>query len=224
MRSRLAVAGIDSHVRGTSAEMAFGLGGAPTISGLRVEIAEEMLDEAERILAEDERVRELAGDWLCGKCSEQNDATFEFCWNCTKERGPSDAKIPNIKPIAAPESLVRDHAAVNTSATLDASKKPNPYQPVLITDGDNAKPRLPSSVVAPDEHVESVLRKLYRLSCVSLMMLPTPLVLFSLYQVSSVPRSIKNHPIAPPRLRRLLIMNLIIAALMLLFWLAMLIA
>jgi len=25
-------------------------------------------------------------DWTCQNCSEQNDASFEFCWNCQSER------------------------------------------------------------------------------------------------------------------------------------------
>ncbi|MGK0499231.1 MAG: hypothetical protein ACJAYG_000865 [Oceanicoccus sp.] len=26
-----------------------------------------------------------AAEWLCSQCKEQNDASFEFCWNCQGE-------------------------------------------------------------------------------------------------------------------------------------------
>lgn len=223
LRSRLEVAGIESHVRGTSAETAFGLGGAPTISGLRIEVADDVLEAAQQVLEDDDRVREVAGDWVCGQCSEQNDATFEICWNCRKERGPGDAKvvadIPVINPVAAPESQVQDRLDGQTSS-MDLLKKPNPYQPILIPNDRDGKVPLKPSGVASDEYVDALLKNLYRLSCVSLMLLPIPLVLFTLYQVCSVPEAIKNHPAAPPRLRRYLLFNLTITFLMLLFWLS----
>jgi len=25
-------------------------------------------------------------DWVCAACGEENDTSFEFCWNCQKER------------------------------------------------------------------------------------------------------------------------------------------
>lgn len=24
--------------------------------------------------------------WICGKCHEQNDASFDYCWNCQQEK------------------------------------------------------------------------------------------------------------------------------------------
>lgn len=27
-----------------------------------------------------------SAEWTCGNCNEKNDASFEVCWNCQKER------------------------------------------------------------------------------------------------------------------------------------------
>ena len=29
---------------------------------------------------------ENAAEWVCSQCSEENDASFEVCWNCQHER------------------------------------------------------------------------------------------------------------------------------------------
>lgn len=28
-----------------------------------------------------------AEEWLCGHCNEKNDASFELCWNCKRDKG-----------------------------------------------------------------------------------------------------------------------------------------
>ncbi|KAA1259278.1 hypothetical protein LF1_18080 [Rubripirellula obstinata] len=221
LRGRLAVAGIDTFVRGTSIETAFGLGGAPTSSGLRVEIAKRDVDAALAIMAEDQRIREVAGDWICSRCDEENDAAFEFCWKCQKERGPNDTKqnpsAPEINPIAAPESNVAK------SIKLTTAEKANPYQPVLLE--PNAAPvdsGANSSSMIDDEKIDDTMRDLFRLACVSVLIIPIPLALYSVYRVMMLPDELQQHPRVQSRLRKYLFFYLLISTIVLAFWAAML--
>ena len=221
LRGRLAVAGIDVYVRGTSIEAAFGLGGAPTSSGLRVEIAKDDVDAALRVMEEDDRLREIAGDWICSRCDEDNDASFEFCWKCQKERGPNDTKqaasTPQIDPIAAPESN-----AAKSNMKVEAETV-NPYQPVLV-DAEAGYAKTPSTSTAEtdDEAIDNAMRDLFRLACVSVMIIPIPLAFYAVYRTLTLPAQVKQHPRVKRRLRGYLFFNGLIAVITVSFWAAIL--
>jgi hypothetical protein len=217
LRGRLAVAGIDVYVRGTSVEAAFGLGGAPTSSGLRVEIASDDVDAALAILAEDDRIREVAGAWVCPRCDEENEASFEVCWNCQKQRGPGDTKkspvSAQVNPITAPESLVARRAVV------DDKRSTNPYQPVLLEPQNTVvgtQRQYPTTL--SDETIDNLMRDFYRLACVSVLIVPIPLALYAVYRIWLLPTELKRHPDVRKRVRRYFLINVFVAAIVVSFW------
>lgn len=217
LRGRLAVAGIDVYVRGTSIEAAFGLGGAPTSSGMRVEIARGDVEAALAVIAEDDRLREVAGDWVCNRCDEENDATFEFCWKCQKERGPNDTKqiptAPQTNPITAPESNVAK------PIQRDSVDTANPYQPVLLESVAVDAVSLTSDAIAiHDETIDNALRDLFRLACVSVLIIPVPLALYAVYRTLVLPTELKQHPRVNARIRRYFLFNGFIGAIVVSFW------
>ena len=61
--------------------------------------------------------------WTCKKCSEENEDTFDSCWNCQTER--SDGHPPAASPITdePPEKqlFVEDAIAASVSSTLNQS-------------------------------------------------------------------------------------------------------
>jgi hypothetical protein len=217
LRGRLAVAGIDVYVRGTSVETAFGIGGAPTSSGLRVEIAKADAQAAIAIMAEDDRLREVAGDWICSRCDEQNDASFEFCWKCQKGRGPNDTKedrpVTQVNPITAPESSVAN------SVQLDESEPANPYRPILMEPGLVREPDHASSgSEINDETIDNTMRDLFKLACVSVMILPIPLGLYAMYRVIMLPDELKRHPRIQSRLRKYVFFYGLVSSIVIAFW------
>ncbi len=60
------------------------------LGGVKVEVAPEDYDRAVALLEDDESKAAIAGPWVCDRCREQNDATFELCWQCQKPRDDHD--------------------------------------------------------------------------------------------------------------------------------------
>ena len=219
LRGRLAVAGIDAFVRGTSIEAAFGLGGAPTSSGLRLEIAKDDVDAALQVIEQDDRLREIAGDWICSRCDEENDASFEFCWKCQKERGPNDTKQaatqPQVNPIASPESKTSDQKVSRKT------EKANPYRPVLVdAEAGQMGSDVAGELQVDDETIDNTLRSLFRLACVSAMIIPIPLAFYAVYRTLTLPAQIKRHLKVRRRFRGYLLCNGLLSLIVVAFWTA----
>ena len=95
LRDLLVAAGIEAQlgdeVMGTMAPYIVSGG---TLAAITVVVPEERLEEARGIVEEfAERAREAPRSaapefqpWECPCCHEQNDGTFDICWNCQSER------------------------------------------------------------------------------------------------------------------------------------------
>ena len=42
-------------------------------------------DKASKLIAELEASNQQGSPWMCSHCQEENDASFEICWNCGSE-------------------------------------------------------------------------------------------------------------------------------------------
>jgi hypothetical protein len=95
LRDVLVAAGIEAQlgdeVMGTMAPYIVAGG---TMAAIKVMVPEDRLEEARAILADfaGHRAGEPQPDaplfrpWECPCCHEQNDGTFDICWNCQSER------------------------------------------------------------------------------------------------------------------------------------------
>ena len=82
---------LGDEVMGTMAPYVIAAG---TTAAIKVLVLEDRLDDAKGIVAEfaeraaeqPERGGPAFQPWECSCCHEQNDGTFDICWNCQSER------------------------------------------------------------------------------------------------------------------------------------------
>lgn len=186
IQNLLAAAGIDSHVHGTDPAAALSMGGAPTNSLVRLQVAEKDYRRARAVLIEHEE--ELAGrqPWLCDRCEEPNGPGFEFCWNC--DAGRSERSVPDtLVKINADLEPVRDaDSPYSVPLTVPLANSQNPYRPV---DTCNAA-TIAHPIADSEDNVvayETAVRRSLLASITSLIIFP-PLVCFlAVYLLCNLP-------------------------------------
>lgn len=65
--------------------------GVPKLCEVRLLVPPAFRIAAERLVSEYQERRGAAvsaGDWTCSACGEDNDPSFEICWNCSGARKP----------------------------------------------------------------------------------------------------------------------------------------
>ena len=115
LSERLRNAGILAFVQGAEANLNLSYVGT-ALGGVRVQVPESELEVARRVIQEDEQQRQTAGAWRCPRCGEPNEASFDFCYSCSKARDTSGARDSSSDGVDEP--------------TLDA----NPYRSPAIVD------------------------------------------------------------------------------------------
>lgn len=183
IRIRLGVEDIHVFISGTDSATALSLGGAGTNRLVRVEVAEHQAKHAHRLLEEDaRRVLEL-GPWVCSKCEEQNEAAFELCWSCSKQRDGEDESEHATKSESL-ETAEDTAAESNRTAQYDL----NPYRPVLI----EGKPPSISDVYSRDsleaisEEMVGDIRRALLAAFTGAFLLPPILNLYSLFTLWNI--------------------------------------
>ena len=84
IRIRLAAEKIPVLITGTDPNHAWSLGGAPTSRPVRVEVKSSDLTRADTLLKQDRLRATQAESWICCRCHEKNEPTFDICWSCNK--------------------------------------------------------------------------------------------------------------------------------------------
>lgn len=84
IRIRLAAEQIPVLITGTDPNFALSLGGAPTSRPVRVEIEHSDFERADTLLKQDDLRARQAESWICFRCHEPNEPTFDVCWSCNK--------------------------------------------------------------------------------------------------------------------------------------------
>lgn len=89
---RLRAHGIDARTREDQGAVAFGELPADVLR-VDVYVPEDQLDSARELvrafLVDGASARESRGEpWTCPTCREENEATFEICWNCQSALHP----------------------------------------------------------------------------------------------------------------------------------------
>jgi len=187
LRNRLATEGIQSIVTGTDPVTALSFGGAGTNRLVRVEVAEKDYLRAAEILQADQWLRDTATAWICSRCDEQNEPTFEVCWSCNKKRDRADAPGRAVSDFDSHElepDFKSDTVTVaNDQAVLPRSE--NPYAPpVLIDRGGRSAAASQRLIESRSERVEIVkadVRRIFYASIMGLLFFPPLPNCYSLY-------------------------------------------
>lgn len=131
LRDRLESGGIPAFVQGAEANLSLSYVGT-ALGGVRVQVSEVDLEAARELIEADAYQRLTAGAWICPRCEEPNDASFDLCYSCSLPRSmaggdPHDGKskrqqrggTATAKPVTVP---------VETGGTVEPSSN-NPYHP-----------------------------------------------------------------------------------------------
>lgn len=89
LRIRLASAGIHAVVQGGQTATALSYVGS-AVGYPQVEVANDDYQSALAVLEADRVALATAGGWVCSRCDEYNEPSFDICWSCNKTRGPED--------------------------------------------------------------------------------------------------------------------------------------
>lgn len=127
IRTRLDAAGILAVINGAESNRMLSYVGT-ALGGVQLEVAPEDYDRAVQLLEDDEIKSAAAGPWVCQACREQNEATFELCWNCQKLRDQADhhGDLDEAVEAAAEAPLAQ------ASEPSDEPDDNNPYRPILL--------------------------------------------------------------------------------------------
>ncbi|MGB7346013.1 MAG: hypothetical protein WBD20_17480 [Pirellulaceae bacterium] len=173
LRTRLDAAGILSIVDGAEvASMFSNIGMA--LAKVQLKVAPEDYDRAVGILAEDERLRGELTAWSCVRCDEHNDASFELCWNCSKQRDDLDPQAlhHDAESTLGPMTTVADENGQRFSSSG------NPYAPTWV---ESRRPQSLNSnwkFATDDDAIEK--RRLIRVFFLVLILAIGMLILFLL--------------------------------------------
>ncbi len=88
IKNALSDAGIEARVIETPLLNAVGELPASAIAP-RIWVCAKDIERARKVVAELRshlQSTTLAEPWTCSRCGEQNEATFEICWNCQRDR------------------------------------------------------------------------------------------------------------------------------------------
>ncbi|MEE2936180.1 MAG: DUF2007 domain-containing protein [Planctomycetota bacterium] len=218
LRIRLAEAGIRAVITGTDMETALGLGGAGTMRLVRLEVATENAERATLILAEDEHMARTAGPWICSRCREQNAATFEVCWSCSKRR--LDENQQEQTDTFALQAAMAATTTPQTFPSHDSSEETesvNPDQSFFAETDDVSE----AILTRDDERIgtldEDVLRA-FRAAVVGAMVFPPLVSFYSLFLLIRLPADAYRKRTL--RVALLWILNLVLIASWTGFWIS----
>ncbi len=202
VRDRLAAADIRCYVKGTDMATALSLGGAATSKGVRLEVAPEDYERAIETLERDERVRQEAGGWCCGRCGEPNESSFEICWSCSKPRSEDDVRIDGHDS----ETRTTDQVSEGfgdlevESPKTNLPDDQNPYRPVLVDEANDSfkSNRRVTRVTVSSESLDDQVRQVMIAATASTLLFPP---LSTVYVISRL-RSLPPDAYLDPRRRK----------------------
>lgn len=214
LRIRLAEAGIRALVTGTDMETALGLGGAGTMRMVRLEVPTEDAERAIAILEEDRRKALEAGPWICERCHEQNEATFEVCWSCNKQRTDSDQR--GRRETTEPQTIPDEPLQVEV--TEPTTEDGNPYRPAAV---DSAPPK-PNGELTEElrDTLQVEVRRAFRAAVIGSFIFPPLINFYSLYLLLALPPTAFQTPGLRGRVIMIAALDLVLIAGWTAWWLS----
>ena len=225
IRIRLKVENIDAFISGTDAATALSLGGAGTDRLVRVEVAEHQAEIAHQLLEEDARRVAEAGPWICSKCEEQNEAAFELCWNCSKQRDEGDEQgriYDSQQDDPASGSLFESLETTEETSDIERHST-NPYQPVLVEGkcpsiSDPKLHGVQRPQEATSEQVVGDIRRAILAAFTGIFLLPPILNIYSLFTLWNIGTQPMNDPAQRWKIVTAWTVNLLVLAISVVLW------
>ncbi len=181
---RLAAEKIPVLITGTDPNVALSLGGAPTSRPIRVEVEQCHHERADKILKQDHLRAQHFPPWICRRCHEQNEPTFDVCWSCNKINDKATASREEY--LLTGESEIQVHSqqdAAEQLAQTQSGLKINSTQEQEFLVSTNRQ-RLPPEQSPTGENEESQAESLSRCAksaVVGLLLFPPVLSFYSIY-------------------------------------------
>ncbi len=197
IRIRLATDKIPVLITGTDPNVALSLGGAPTSRPVRVEVMRSDLERADTLLKQDHLRAKRDDTWICRRCHEQNESTFDVCWCCNKiheeatANGRENLDSGNPEATGKPRTQVdqRSHQPqLKAETTSTRQQKSLIHKQPLITQTDQVEERQRES-----------LSRCARSAVVGLLLFPPALNLYSIYLLLNLEPTVYRN--ADTRLR-----------------------
>ena len=203
LKTRLDAAGIPAVVNGAEvATMLSHIGVA--VARVKVEVLPEHIDLAYDILQEDDRLREERSAWTCAACKEFNEAAFELCWNCSKQRDDQDAigEPPEAAKTTIVNAAVLPPEANESIVVQDLGQRPrsggSPYQAPSDLAPNQLRKREPKKQTSPipecDEETVALVKRAFTGAVLSPLVLPPLLSIYVTYLLLKVPLYVYRVP------------------------------
>ncbi|MCP4943077.1 MAG: DUF2007 domain-containing protein [Planctomycetaceae bacterium] len=184
IRIRLAAEKIPVLITGTDPNFALSLGGAPTSRPVRVEVEHSDLERADTLLKQDQLRATQAESWICCRCHEQNEPTFDVCWSCNKMH--DEATANSRKKLVPSESKsgtnspaeVAERREQNQVGTVPKSKD---EPPLLAVKNLQQAPSAPTPTGHNQESQADSVSRCARSAVVGLLLFPPLLNFYSIY-------------------------------------------
>lgn len=178
---------IESHLTGTDAATALGLGGAPTDALIKIHVDEQDLGRAQEVLRIHEELIQRGKPWECPRCREPNDATFEVCWNCKAHNTDARTDEPwssgddeTPRASLAPMTVGTEQPPLNVISS-------NPYEPTAMS----RQAFVEGQIEDTEENAvryESAVRQALLISVVSVLVVPPFLFPVACWMLLRLPR------------------------------------
>jgi len=192
IRIRLAAEKIPVLITGTDPNFALSLGGAPTSRPVRVEVEHSDLERADTLLKQDHLRAAQAEPWVCCRCHEQNEPTFDVCWSCNKMHDEAIANgQKDLIPIASKSvgnSLPEMAHRLDQTQVKTVTRRTNGQQ--LLTE-KKLKQAPPNPTPGDDdrENLAESVSRCARSAVVGLLLFPPLLNFYSIYLLLNLDRA-----------------------------------
>ncbi|HBV62111.1 MAG TPA: hypothetical protein DEF45_03725 [Rhodopirellula sp.] len=223
IRIRLATEKIPVLITGTDPNVALSLGGAPTSRPVRVEVEHSDFERADTLLKLDHLRATQAESWICCRCHEQNEPTFDVCWSCNKMHEEATNNHP--------ANLAHGEKEIRGKSLFGIAGRPD--QTLLGTETNNKnenqslfdkKRKTTRSAPLPDHHDEDEesqaesLSRCARSAIVGLLLFPPVLNFYSIYLLLKLDPAIYRNPATQRRVWCIWIFNAAVVGLGTTLW------
>jgi hypothetical protein len=209
IRIRLASDRIPVLITGTDPNVALSLGGAATARPVRVEVDRSDLDRADALLKMDSLRARQSDFWICSRCHEQNEPTFDVCWSCNKVRR---------------ETTSSEQTQEGQESTEESSRtriKERLHRPLLQSDTtseniEGSPVHATPSKVAPEGNQETgweSVSRCARAAVVGLLLLPSLFSFYSIYLLLQLDPAVYHAPKTKRRVWGVWILNAVVISL-----------
>ena len=209
IRIRLATDKIPVLITGTDPNVALSLGGAATARPVRVEVDRSDLYRADALLRMDSLRAQQSDSWICSRCHEQNEPTFDVCWSCNKIFQKTTFSEQTHKGQESTEESSR-------TRITERLHRPLLHSDTTSENMERSAGHATPSKVAPDGNQETggeSVSRCARAAVVGLLLLPSSFSFYSIYLLPQLDPAVYHAPETKRRVWGVWILNAVVISL-----------